>query len=262
MPFDSTRVAVGNSITRSKGTITLGGIAMVRVGDVLERPTAARVDRGPVTPTSVRRLPGSRAVIGALLIAVAAVGVVATMSGVGDGPVARYVVAARPLSPGHLLTADDLTTVAVDLPESLAGRAFQDASGLTGTTVLAPLAAGELVQAGALVRTSGDGRRELSFPVETDLALGGALVPGESIDVIATFGSGADAVTRTVVDGADLVRVVEAGASMGGRFTVITVALEAEDDVLALGHAVRQGKVVVVRSTGAARWSGQREARP
>lgn len=197
-------------------------------------------------------MPGSRAVAGALLVALAALGTFVAYTDATAPPSTAFVVAAADLAPGHRLTAADLTTEAMELAPGVAGRSFRHPETLVGATVLAPIAAGELLQASHLVR-QGDvaGARELSFPVETDLALAGALRPGESIDVVATFGSGADAYTATVVRAVTVVSVADAGAAAGGRFTVVTVALEAPADVVALAHAVRAGKVTVVRATSA-----------
>lgn len=203
-----------------------------------------------------RRLPGSRAVVGSLLIALSALGVLVAYTDATAGPTTRYVVAARDIPSGHRLEATDLRTVAMTLPEEVSGRAFTDPGSLVGATAVASLGRGELVQVGGLVRQGGQpGSRQLSFPVEADLAVSGDLEAGEEIDVVATFGSGPDARTESVVTAVPVVGVTDAGAALGGRFVVITVALHDDADVLALSHAIRSGKVVVVRSTGATPWS-------
>lgn len=223
------------------------------------------LDRG-VTPESTdgrsldqrsvgrrRPLPGTRAVVGALLVALAALGTFMAYTDATAPPSVGYVVAGVDLAPGHVLSASDLTTAPMDLAPGVASRSFTRPDSLVGATVLAPLAAGELVQASHLVRLGDEatGARSMSFPVEADLALAGALRQGERIDVVATFGSGQEAYTTVVVRHVAVTGITDAGAAMGGRFTVVTVALETNDDVLALAHAVRAGKVTVVRSTGA-----------
>lgn len=207
-----------------------------------------------------RRLPGGRAVVGGLLIALSALGVLIAYTDATAGPTTEFVVAARAVEPGHRLVAADLRTLPMTLPDAVASRAFRNPESLVGATVLSPLGAGDLVQVGGLLRQGGElGSRQLSFPVELDLALNGTLVPGERIDVVATFGSGPGAHTELVVADVPVVAVADTGAALGGRFTVITVALEREPDVLALSHAVRSGKVVVVRAVGARPWMAQHE---
>ena len=229
-------------------------VATVPEREVLARPPAARPTSPEIRPR--RRLPGSRAVVGGLLVALAALGVLAAYTGVTAGPSTTYVVAARDLAPGERLEVSDLRTIEIDLPAEMTTRVFSDPSSLTGATVLAPIAAGELLQLGALARQGGaTGTREMSFPVEADLALGGSLQPGERIDVIATYGTGTDATTAAVVVDVPVVTIADAGAALGGRFVVITVALSSDTDVVALGHAARAGQLVVIRSTGARPWS-------
>lgn len=228
------------------------------VATVPEREVATRTDAAAAPTASEirprRRLPGNRAVVGGLLVALSALGVLAAST--GGGPSTAYVVAARDLSPGERLTAGDLRTVEMELPDGLTSRLFTDPSSLTGATILAPVATGELLQLGALTRQGGAaGTREMSFPVESDLALGGTLRTGERIDVLATYGTGADATTSTVVIDVPVVSVADAGAALGGRFVVVTVALDDDADVMALGHAARAGTLVVVRSTGARPWT-------
>ena len=109
----------------------------------------------------------------------------------------RYVVAAHSVEPGTRLTTADLTTVPVDLPPEQAALAFTEPSTLVGTTSLGPLGAGQLVQAPALARGPLS-PFEVSLSVDSDRALDGHLVSGEHVAVLATYGSGPDAVTLTV----------------------------------------------------------------
>ncbi len=199
--------------------------------------------RGP----RLRRLPaGSRAAVGGLLVAVAAVGLFAAALGAGSAA-ESYVVARRSLAPGARLAADDLRTQPLALPDPQRRRAFEDPAALVGAVVLAPLEPGELVQASAVA----DGRaavdaQELSFRVDT--AMVGDLRPGERIDVLGTFGSGADAITAVVARHAAITGVDRAPALVTDGSTVLTVALESDEDALALAHGVALAKLAVVRS--------------
>ena len=114
-----------------------------------------------------RRLPDSRAVLGALLVATSVVGIYAAYTATTGGPDAAYVVAARAIRAGDPLAAGDLTRTPRRPPAAFARRAFTDPAALVGATALRPLEPGELVQAGQVIRKQGGARTsELSFPIE------------------------------------------------------------------------------------------------
>jgi hypothetical protein len=209
-----------------------------------------------------RGLPGGRAVVGALLVAAAAVGVFAAYLNATAEPSTRYLVAREPVEPGTRLA--DVATIAelfearpLDLAPDLAERAVRldDAGSLVGRLVLAPLAPGDLLSRSALVADGGiaDAHR-ISFAIDPADALGGDLRVGERIDVLATYGSGDGAYTAYVLRGVPLVaRAGDGGtgtlAGGGGGPLTLTVAVTAPEDVQALAHAVAVAEVVVTRST-------------
>jgi hypothetical protein len=138
----------------------------------------------------------------------------------------------------------------MDLPPAVRARTFDNSAPLLGTTLIAPLAAGELVQASAVVaRRADSASRELSFTLERG-RLGPGVKQGERADLLATFGSGNDAFTAVVVRQAVLVTIERPRAGDAGP-TTVTVAVEDGADALALAHALQLGKVTVVRATGA-----------
>lgn len=216
-----------------------------------ERTAAGPGDRG----RAVRRrrgLPGSRAVIGGLLVAASAVGLFAAASTSGDGPTQSYVVARHELAAGTRLQANDLELAPMVLTEAARSRAFDTPQPLVGATLVAPLAAGELVQASAVVARKGDAAsRELTFTLERG-HLSAGIKQGERADLLATYGTGTDAYTIVVVRQALLVGIERPRTSTGdsGPATV-TVAIDDAADALALAHAVQLAKVTVVRATGA-----------
>ncbi len=205
-------------------------------------------------PRRLRRrqgLPGARAVAGGLLVAAAAVGLFAAYSSLHAGPNHSYAVVRRAAAAGSRLQESDLALQPMDLPPGLRARAFDKLSDLKGTTVLSPLAAGELVQPSALVVTrSADAARTVSFPIErTHL---GSLKQGERIDVLATYGTGADAWTAIVLRQAQVVDVDRSKSALGDSGSpVVTVAIAEPTDEVALAHAVALGKLTVVVATGA-----------
>jgi len=200
-----------------------------------------------------RGLPGSRAVVGGLLVAVAAVGIFAAYAGASRGPSARYVVAARTLAPGHRMSSADLRTVTMDLPRNVAARAFRDPAAVIRGVTLGPLEQGELVQsANILPARSGRARSQFSFGLDADRAVDGSLRPGDRVDVLVTYGSGSGSSTQIVLRSAELL-AVSAGTNNGlgsSRRQVLTVSLPSREAALPLTNAARAGEVTVVRSTG------------
>lgn len=235
------------------------------------RPEAAQgsdLDRnGGAGTTSVRRLrrrpglPGSRSVVGGLLVAVAVVGTWWVAGGHRSGPTARYVVATRAVGPGEVLEPDALATRAVDLPASVAAHAFLDPGVLEGAVALGPLAPGELVQVGAVAPPAAR-RRVVSFSIDRDWAVAGTVQAGDRIDVYAsaTAGSGSaeagssgetSAAARRILRRATVQAVEDGDGGLGadGR-QVITVILDADVDAGALVATARTGDLTVVRVTG------------
>ena len=108
-------------------------------------------------------------------------------------------------------------------------------------TAGAPLAPADLA-----ARAAPDGLRAMAVPVATAHAVGGRLGPGDRVDVV-------DTTATFVARGAEVLAV---GPGSGGGFgdaggeRFVTVAVDAET-ALRLAHAAADGKVDVVRSTGA-----------
>jgi Flp pilus assembly protein CpaB len=204
--------------------------------------------------TRRRNLPSGRAVVGGFLVALAALGAFVAARGTGDGPSQHFVVVAHDVIAGTTLRASDLRTEAVDLPGEMAGRAFTDPAAVIGRITTTALANGELVQASSVVGgDAADPRFQLSVPVERSRALDGFLVAGEKVDVLATYGTGTDAVTFVVVRGADVLRIDQGqrGTLTATNDTIILLAVARPDDALAVTHAAQAGKITIVRATAA-----------
>lgn len=236
-------VAEANEMAQQVGTATRQPAPDARVG-VPERPAR--------TVRRRRGLPGSRAVVGGLLVAAAAVGLFAAASRNTAGPRHSYVVARHDLAAGARLQAADLALAPMDLAPEVRPRTFESTQPLVGATLVAPLGAGELVQASAVVDRRADAAsRELTFVLDRG-RLGTGIKTGERADLLATYGTGNDAFTTVVVRQALLVGIDRPRTSAGdtGPATV-TVALDDPNDALALAHALQLGKVTLVRATGA-----------
>lgn len=118
--------------------------------------------------------------MGGLLVALAAVGVFSAYRGASKQPSTRYVVVARDLAAGTILSPADLSTELVDLPGAVAGRAFTDPGTLVGRITIGPLREGELVQGSVVIDQSRVGTTyQVSLPVERSRALAGGLIAGQ-----------------------------------------------------------------------------------
>lgn len=211
------------------------------------RPAPGGASGGRNGRTGNRPVPGGRAVLGGFLVAAAVVGLF-WASTRESAPSDRYVVTTRAVAPGARLTAADLAMVPLDLPATLSQRAFRDVAALEGSTAIGPLGAGELVQASAVVaKPSAQASREVSFVVPA-ATLGPGLETGERIDVIATF-AGGDAFSTVVLRQALVVGLDR--DQRDEREVTVTVAVDDPADAVALAHANQEGKLTVVRATGA-----------
>ena len=202
-----------------------------------------------------RGLPGGRAVVGGFLVALSLIAIFAGYIGATSETQVLFAVARNDLTVGDVIGPGDLAMVPMDLPPEITGsRAFTDHDALVGATVLGPIAKGELIQAGAVLRREGGEANgpQVSVALPSSRAVGGSLVPGELVDVLATYGTGVDAYTLTVVREARVVRVDEAGGALSdGASLVVTLAVTTNDDARAVSHSSSAAEVSVVRSAGA-----------
>lgn len=206
-----------------------------------------------------RALPGGRAVVGGFLVAASAVGIFAAYIGATAQDRRNYLVASHDLVAGDRITRDDLRRLRADLPPDLQPRVFGDAASLVGAVVLGPIGQGELVQRSDVL-PAGEGQRrerEMSFPIESARAVDGQLRPGELIDVLATYGTGAEAYTVVVVRAARIAdRSEPEGGLAGGRDQVVTLSLPSAADTLAVAHAVNAASLTLVRTPAPADGQG------
>lgn len=202
-----------------------------------------------------RPLPGGRAVVGGFLVALSAVGIFASYLGATADDAQVYVVADAELSVGHRIAVEDLALVRLDLPPSLRRLAYARRSDLVGAVVLGPVGRGELVQSSDVLigTTPAEVGHEISFAIEAARAVDGQLRTGELIDVIATYGSGADAFTMVVARGARIAnRSAPTGGLTGTGEQVVTLSVASAATTLSVAHAVNTGTLTLVRSATAA----------
>jgi Flp pilus assembly protein CpaB len=188
--------------------------------------------------------------VGGLLVAVAAVGTFAAVSGAGRGPDTGYVVAARDVEPGSVLTAADLEVVAIDLPTSVRGGVFTRPGEVVGAVVVGPLAEGDLVQAAGLA--PGDPLPTFSLALPEADANGGDLGPGDVVQVFATYGSDGASPTLLLSAQAEVVgtsRADDAVASTGE--ITVKLAVASAEERSAIINAKVTGQISLVRVSGA-----------
>lgn len=209
-----------------------------------------------------RALPGGRAVVGGFLVALAAVGIFAGYTGATADTTDPYLVARRDLPLGHRLTRADLGALPMDLPSPLRARAYRDPAKLVGAVLIGPVSKGELVQSSVVLSgRAGTGDREISFEIESARAVNGQLRRGELVDVLATYGTGADGYTVLVVGGARVADRSEAQGTLADDGNeVVTLALPSSTDTMAVAHAVSAGTVTLVRAGGRASVGGAVDA--
>jgi Flp pilus assembly protein CpaB len=221
-------------------------MTMTRPGNGVDAPATAGVARRMVD----RRmgLPGARAIVGGLLVAVAGVSTFLAWRQASGAADTSYAVAARPIPPGQSLTTADVRFESLDLPAGLAAAAFSDAAALEGRVALGPIGDGELVQLG---QVSDPGQAnpaaQLSFSIARDRAVDGRLRSGDRVDVFVTD----DAGTTAVAEGVQIVDVTAHDDGSFGTTGELTITLTVVDPALRepLIQAVREGEVTLVRST-------------
>lgn len=237
------------------------------MADIGTMTTAERPD-APEPPAGGRRrirrtrgLPGSRAVVGALLVTAAAVGVFAAYLNATATPDTSYVVVQGDVPIGTVLTEDVLTDttrfglVAIDLPPDLAANAVpaDQALSLTGQRTTAALTAGDLLSRSAVAEGSADDDIiAVSFQIDQARAVAGALEPGERVDVAATYGQATDSYTLYVARNVLLTDVTQAAGGFEAESLVLTLAMPDDERVLAVIQAFNTGQVVVTRAAAGA----------
>lgn len=191
-------------------------------------------------------LPSGRAVIGGLLMAVAAVGTFLAYAGAMGDDAVDVLIATRDLRPGQLLGSGDVRMVPVDLPDEVRGL-FGAVDAAVGREVVAPIEAGEFVQASATVpAVDGDETLEVAVALPGSRAVG-RLVVGQRVDVFSTWGG---SVTELIAVDA---RVLEVSGSMGtalagGELVTVRLALADFDQVEAIVHAQAAGDLTMIRA--------------
>lgn len=160
-------------------------------------------------------------------------------------------LASQPLTTGSIFDPAAIRLVPVDTGfeglDSLVGESDLDA--FEGWVLSRGIPEGGLVDRGSLVEPDvGGGLRSMSLPVPIEHAAGGALLPGDRVDIISVT----EGVAGYVATALEVTGVGEPGAASIGAASQyhVVVAVTAEE-ALALAEALASGSVEIVRATGA-----------
>ena len=224
-------------------------MATTTVGNGNRTAPLAEGDR--VVPAPPRRPVTTRVPPSLALAVVAAVLAALFYLRATGGPEGVLVaVAARDIVAGEAVgTGDFRFSEVAASPRVLATLVRRkDLAGLGGAIATRGIVEGSpLLRADLVARAAGGGQRAMSLPVEREHAVGGALRPGDRVDVI----DGAEG--SYVVTNAEVLAVPNLSSDTLSGTTgnyAITIAVDAQG-ALRLAAAIAGGKVEVVRSTGA-----------
>jgi len=195
-------------------------------------------------------IPKQRAVIGGLLIAVAAALAFFAAGSNRSVTSAAVVIARHPIAAGTSLTEADLEIRSTPGADELLTHAFESIESLVGSRTLANVDTGELIQQSAVRSTNAGVEPRLSFPIDREHALDGDLRGGDSVDVLATFGSGLDAQTSVLARSVriSVVDASDSSSSSGAGRLVITATFATADQVLDVAHAAQVAALTLVRT--------------
>ena len=207
--------------------------------DQIEGPADRRVERRV-------GLPSGRAVVGGLLMAMAAVGTFLAYASATADDTIDVLIAARALRVGDTITAADVELVAVELPGEVRGL-FGDPDAAVGRQVVAAVDEGEFLQASATVSpVDGDETLEVAVSLPGNRAVSG-LSAGERVDIFSTWSG--DVTELIAVDARVLEFSGDSGVLLSGSDQVVVrLALADFGQVEAIVHAQAAGDITMIRS--------------
>ncbi|MEX0767348.1 MAG: RcpC/CpaB family pilus assembly protein [Microthrixaceae bacterium] len=149
----------------------------------------AQTAQAQATSLLKRNLPSGRACVGAVLVTVAATGVLFAHRSATQPPTSRYLVATQLIRSGQIISAQDLGSIAVDLPAELKAIPASQADTLIGRVASTSIAASQLLRPEDALE-SGRFLDPTAIEVALELppaqALQGLLQQGSLVDVLAT----------------------------------------------------------------------------
>jgi pilus assembly protein CpaB len=167
----------------------------------------------------------------------------------------RVIAADREILPGSVVTPEMVREVELPADSELVGAIATMASIEAGdVTAGQRIGVGEPITIAALAPASApSGLRAMSIPIEREFAVGGALAPGDRVDVISVSGGKAGYIAVDL----EILETQRASARTGalavnaaGSYFVV-VAVD-DQTALRLALAIEDDAISVLRSTGAA----------
>lgn len=203
------------------------------------------------------RWPSGRALLGAVLVVVAAAGVLSAHRAASQPPTTRWVVATRDVPAGAVLRADDLGTVAVDLPSGIGAVAGSDAEQVVGAVTLRPLRDMDLLRptdVGDPAETPSAGSVEVPVEVDRGRSMSGSIHSGSRVDVLTTDPDGGG--TTTIAQDVLVVSTEEPDADGIGSTDAVRYRLalpDRESATAVVDASVRSHLTLVLPDPGADR---------
>ena len=163
----------------------------------------------------------------------------------------RVAVAGREIKAGTTLDRSAFRFTDMNAPADVRARLLSPAAldGMRGTIATRTIAAGELVSRSDFRPAAAGARlRAMSVPVDPAHAVGGALSPGDRVDVVRVQESG---LAGFVITNAQVLSVNQPDSqSIGPAGTWSLTLAVSSRDALRLAAAIRSEKFEVIRSTG------------
>ena len=210
-------------------------------------------------PRPRRRNPLTRLTASHLLMVLAAVLAFATNLMVlrGQEETREAVIATGRIEAGRVIAPTDLTVAEVDVDDGLFATLLpgQQSQTLVGMVATRTIEAGHLLSVDDVRPVAApSAQRALSIPIEIEHAVGGGLVAGDRIDLIAVGESGPE----YVLVGAEVLEVPSTarGSLTGATGFFVVVAVD-DQQALAVAAAIRSGEIEIARSTGSSPVVGQ-----
>lgn len=225
----------------------------------LDGPSGSHSDHG--TSLSIGRrvrasagLPSGRAMLGALLVSISALGVVAAYRSANVDQRRDVLIIGRDVEPGATLTENDLAFAKMDLVSATDERSFADPGAVVGATALVAMKKGDLISPSMLTegeRSASTPGRMIALALPPEQALGGRLNVGDRVDVLSLAGSGQDA--AILVRDARVAFVAaptKAGIGSAGSVS-LSLVVDHEDEALSIVDAHSGNGVMLIRATSA-----------
>lgn len=193
----------------------------------------------------------ARTIAGALLFLAAFVGGQRVLA--DSSSLTTVVRAAHDVPAGTMLSAADLEVASLKLGAEVAPLYAGSVDAASGYVLTQALVAGELVPNSALAREGPIvDSRSLTIPVTPEHAVGGALRPGDRVDVYATFDrTTGRSRTELIASNLEVQDVLRAGGAMLDEETVIGVTVSVPPEgATSLAFAIRAGQIDLARVEG------------